>query len=125
MVFSISNYDELMALHRVVMEAKFSIDPNDSAIQGSPLVATISDQVVEALMNIEISKEGEASRVKWQKWREISPERREYQIIQAKIRAEASWKAWSFDEQTGYIKILVSPLTISEELINELINSIN
>jgi hypothetical protein len=125
MIFSISNYDELIALHRVVMEAKFSIDPNDPAIQGSPLVAIIADQVIEALMNVEISKEGEASRIKWQRWREISPERREYQIIQDKIRAEALWKAWSFDEQADYIKILVSPLTISEELINELINSIN
>jgi hypothetical protein len=123
MMFSISNYDELMALHRVVMEAKFSIDPNDSAIQGSPLVALIADQVVEALMSVEIGKEGEASRVKWQKWREISPERREYQIIQAKIKAEALWKTWSFDEQVNYIKFLVSPFQISDELINELISS--
>lgn len=123
MIFSISDYYELMALHRVVLEAKFSENPNNPAIQGSPFVATIANQVIEALMSVDISKEGESSRVKWQAWRTISPERREYQIVKAKIRAEALWKTWSFDEQVNYVRILVSPFQISDELINDLLSS--
>jgi hypothetical protein len=123
MAFSIDNYYELMALHRVIMEAKFSIDPNDLEIQRSPMVANIANQVVEALIDMEVSKEGESSRSKWQEWRKFSPDRREYKIVQAKIKSEALWKTWSFDEQKTYIKDLVSPLQISDELVSQLISS--
>lgn len=105
------------------MEAKFSTDPNNSAIQGSPYVATIANQAIEVLIEMEVSKEKESSRSKWQEWRRISPDRREYQIVQTKIKLEALWKTWSFDEQTTYVKDLVSPLQISDELINSLISS--
>lgn len=124
MNFSINDYYELMALHRVIMEAKFSTDPSDSAIQGSPYVATIANQAIEVLIEIEVSKEGESSRLKWQEWRKISPDRREYKIVQTKIKSEALWKTWSFDEQTTYIKDLVSPLQISDEMVSELISSV-
>lgn len=123
MAFSINNYYELMALHRVIMEAKFSIDPNDLEIQRSPMVANIANQVVEALIEMEVSKEGESSRSKWQEWRRFSTDRREYKIIQTKIKAEALWKTWSLDDQKTYVKDLISPLQISDELISKLISS--
>ncbi len=122
MVFSIDNYYELMALHRVIMEAKFSIDPNDLEIQLSPMVAKIADQVVEVLIEMEVIKEGESSRLKWQEWREISPDRREYQIVQTKIKSEVLWKTWSFNEQKTYVRNLFSPFQISDELISELVS---
>ncbi|BAZ04017.1 hypothetical protein [Calothrix sp. NIES-3974] len=122
MAFSINNYDELIALHRVVMEAKFSTDPNDPVIQGSPLVSTVANQVVEALIEMEVEKEGEASRLKWQEWRQLSPERREYQIIQAKLKSDFSWKKWNPDEQVKYVRDLASPLQVTDELISNLLN---
>jgi hypothetical protein len=122
MAFSIDNYDELRALHRVVMEAKFSAEPNDPVIQGSPLVSTVANQVVEALIEMEVGKDGETSRLKWREWRKISPERREYQIIQSKLKSDASWKTWNFNEQVKYVKDLASPLQITDELVSGLLN---
>lgn len=122
MAFSINNYDELIALHRVVMEAKFSAEPNDPLIQGSPLVSTVANQVVEALIEMEVEKEGEASRLKWQEWRQLSPERREYHIIQAKLKSDFSWKKWNPDEQVKYVRDLASPLQVTDELISNLLN---
>ncbi|NJN30586.1 MAG: hypothetical protein HC824_09260 [Synechococcales cyanobacterium RM1_1_8] len=122
MAFLIENYDELMALHRVVMEAKFSVEPNDPVIQGSPFVSTIANQVVEALIEMEVEKEGETSRLKWQEWRKLSPERREYQIIQAKLKSNTSWKTWNFDQQVKYVKDLASPLQVADELISNFLN---
>jgi hypothetical protein len=124
MAFLIDNYYELMALHRVIMEAKFNVDPNDLEIQLSPMVAKIANQVVEVLIEMEVSKNGESSRSKWQEWRKVSSDRREYQIVQTKVKSEALWKTWSFDEQAIYVKDLVSPLQISDELISELISSV-
>jgi hypothetical protein len=122
MSLSIDNYDELMALHRVIMEAKFSLEPNDVVIQGSPLVSAVANQVIEALIEMEVEKEGESARLKWQKWRQISYERREYQLIQSKLRSDTSWKTWNVDEKAKYVKDLASPLQISDELISELLN---
>jgi hypothetical protein len=122
MSLSIDNYDELMALHRVIMEAKFSLEPNDAVIQGSSLVSAVANQVVEALIEMEVGKEGEPARLKWRKWREISYERREYQLIQSKLKSDTSWKAWNVDEKVKYVKDLASPLQISDELISELLN---
>ncbi len=122
MTFLINNYNELMALHRVVMEAKFSLQPNDPGIQGSPLVSMIANQTIESLIEMEVEKEGEAARLKWQEWRKISPDRKEYQFIQAKLKSDASWKTWSFDEQAKYVKDLASPLEITDELVGDLLN---
>jgi hypothetical protein len=121
MIFSIDSYDELRALHRALMEAKFSESPNDPAIQGSPLLSSISNRVVEALIAIEITKEGEISRAKWQEWRQLTPIRREYKIVRAKLRSEAAWKNWSSPEKIKYVKDLISPLQASEEIIDTLL----
>jgi hypothetical protein len=120
MAFSIDNYDELMALHRTLMEAKFSKDPNDRVIQGSALVSNIANRVVEELTEMDIAREGEKGRLKWQEWRRISPERREYQIIQAKLKSE-SLSSLSSTEQVKYVKDLFSPLQVSDELIDKLL----
>lgn len=124
MVFSIDSYDELMALHRALMEAKFSESPNDPAIQGSSLLSSMADRVVEALITMEVSKEGELSRAKWQQWRLLTPARREYKIVQAKLRSESAWKNWSSSAQVKYVKDLISPLQASEEIIETLLTSV-
>jgi hypothetical protein len=125
MTFSIDNYDELMALHRALMEAKFSESPNDLAVQGSSLLSKIANNVVESLTAMDIEKDGESSTAKWQKWREVIPERREYKIVQAKLKSESSWIEWDQSEQIEYVQSLFSPLQASEEIISALLNSIN
>ncbi len=121
MALVIDNYYELLALHRAVMESKFSIDLNDPAIEGSPLVATVANQIVEALTEMEVAKEGEAARLKWQEWRKMSLDRREYKIVQAKLRSNTAWKTWRFDKQVKHVKDLASPLQVSDELIGNLL----
>ncbi len=125
MAFSIDNYDELMALHRALMEAKFSESPNDLAIQGSSLLSKIANNVVESLTAMDMEKEGESSIAKWQKWREIIPERREYKIVQAKLKSESSWIEWNRSKQIEYVQSLFSPFQASEEIICDLLNSVN
>ncbi len=125
MAFSIDNYDELMALHRALMEAKFSESPNDLAIQGSSLLSKIANNVVESLTAMDIERDGESSIAKWQKWREVIPERREYQIVQAKLKSESSWIEWDNSKQVEYVQSLFSPLQASEEIISALLNSMN
>jgi hypothetical protein len=121
MTFAIDNYYELLALHRTIMEAKFSADPNDSCIQGSPFVAAVANRVVEALIEMETHREGESAVAKWHDWRHISPERREYQMVESTLQSNPFWKTLGSAEQIKYVEDLVSPLQISHELIHQLI----
>jgi hypothetical protein len=123
-VFSIDSYDELLALQRALMEAKFSESPHNPAVQGSALLSSTSNHVFEALIAMEISKEGEIARAKWQEWRQLTPERREYKIVQAKLRSESAWKSWRSPEQVKYVQDLISPLQVNEEIIDTLLDSV-
>ena len=123
MEFSVSDHYELMALHRVIMEAKFAEDPNDPCIQGSPLVSAIADRVVESLIEMDINKYGEDSHLRWQEWRKVDLERREYKIIKTKLQSKDSLKNLDSDGYSEYVKCLFSPLQISDELIDQLLIS--
>jgi hypothetical protein len=124
MRFAVTDYYELLALHRVVMEAKFSDDPNDRAIQGSPFVAAIANRVLEALIAMDIEKEGESAGLRWQNWRQVTPDYRQYQITKTILQSNTVWKTWDFDDQVKYVKDLVSPLQISDELIETLLGMV-
>lgn len=59
------NYYELLALFRMLREAKFDSDPNDREIAGSPIAAEICEKTVEALIKADRSENAEK---KWREW---------------------------------------------------------
>jgi hypothetical protein len=70
MLLSITDYYELLALHRIVLEAKFHSDPDDRDIADSPIAAALANQIVEALQNAETlrgkpERAGEWERLAW------------------------------------------------------------
>jgi hypothetical protein len=105
------------------MEAKFNDFSNDPAIQGGSLIANIANSMVESLIAIDIEKNGESSVTKWQKWREIIPERREYKIAPAKLKSESNRLERQHSEQLEYMHSLFTSFRASEEIINNLLNS--
>lgn len=63
----ISDYHELLALHRSLIEAKFHPNPEDFHVSASPFVANISNRVVNALINIDAQKDP-AKKKSWEDW---------------------------------------------------------
>ncbi len=51
----VASYWELLALHNVLMEAKFHTDPNKPEIQVSPHVKSLANKVFDALISSQIS----------------------------------------------------------------------
>lgn len=67
----INDYYELLALHKALIEAKFSIDPNNRDISGSPIIAKLFNRVIEELIVAEEEKFKKNTRFKWERWLDI------------------------------------------------------
>lgn len=72
-VFQIDDYFELLALHRALLEAKFSPDPWDSHMHGNHHLANMANRVIETMMAMETEdkKLGLGGVMDWPKWRRV------------------------------------------------------
>lgn len=59
------NHNEILALFKMLIEAKFDSEPNNRDIAGSPLAAEICEKTVEALIKADKSENAEK---KWREW---------------------------------------------------------
>jgi len=125
MIFQISDYYKLLALHKALMEAKFSSATNDEAIAGSSYVAEIANQVVDALIQAEIEREEPDAAQRWNDWRQIDSNRREWFIALERAYEANSWPSWGFQDKERYSKILLSPFQVDEILLERFIELVN
>ena len=49
----LTDYHEIYALHRALLEGKFSRYPRDTAVCGSPFVASVANKTMDALIQKE------------------------------------------------------------------------
>ncbi len=109
----INDHNELLAMLRAIMEAKFEHSLN-SEIVGSPYLASVANRIVDALIKIE-KERGEFSSRKWENWRKIDSRRREWKLIRKRIKAVAQWGDWSVSERGKFLDLLLSPLVVGNE----------
>jgi hypothetical protein len=115
---AITDYYELLTLHRVIIEAKFSAPLHDTAIVASPFLATIADRVLNALIEKERQDNQPEKAEQWVAWRMISPERREWSIALTYAKdCGRHWQDWPKEQRHNYVQLLLSPFTISRELL--------
>ncbi|WP_269539542.1 hypothetical protein [Cerasicoccus fimbriatus] len=113
-LFVINTKTELLALHRVFIEAKFSLDPNDFDIGPSSIVSALYDSIFQAL-----KKDGQ----NWDKWLENQRPRilKAVKLGVARIQ-ECEWQKWSHERRVEYVSDYASPLTLSSAEIEMLIS---
>ena len=121
----ISDSNKLLALHRALMEAKFTSIANDEDVAGSSYVAEIATEVVDVLIQIEIKNERHDSVERWNKWLEIDSTRREWAIALSKAKKANYWENWTIQEKELYSKILLSPFKVSPILLQEFIKHVD
>lgn len=124
-MFAIDGYQELMVLHRALMEAKFSESLNDTAIGGSPILAEISNRVVDALIQESSGTDSTAySAESWRRWRTAASRVLELEVIRDRIQNTNKWPEWSQDEQRYYLSILLSPFEYDEDFLTSFMESL-
>ena len=106
---------ELVALDKVLREAKFSEQPYDSAIAGSPIVAELARRTRAALQQ-GVPTSGAAD--------EVQPGQREWTISLGTARRARLWSDWSQHEKRGYVRDLLSPYDVSDASVDRFINEV-
>jgi hypothetical protein len=117
----LDDFWELLALHNLIMEAKFHDNPNKPEIQVSPYVSSIAEKVLEALIAVENPPKGFSSE-SWIEWREASRDRREFRVLLNKIAEFKDWDNLEFSKKADFMEVVLSPLKASEQLKLEVIN---
>lgn len=66
----ITDYYELLALYKTILEAKFHLDPYNEYIAGSPIISNLLRRVLNEVIDEQI-KQGRSSAEEWDNWLKI------------------------------------------------------
>ena len=110
---------ELLALHKVFMEAKYHESPDNFDVQGSPIVEDLYERVFQLLLSTCSDKEQES----WKNWRNLDSHEHRIPNLKSRLKAihSSNWPK-DLEDKIDYVKSLVSPLIASDEKISELVS---
>lgn len=123
--FSVDDLDEMLALHRVFREAKFCTEPDDVEVADSPVVAKLFERLIVTLVAREVERDGEAARQRWAHWLAIDESRDEWNVAIRRARADARWTTFSTDERVSHVSLLLSPFTLSPDVVHRFVLAVN
>ena len=77
---------------------------------------------IDALIETKAPGKISNSKEKWDKYRQITRDRREWHCITKDITRRREWRKWTKDEKKEYLRIAFSPLVFTDkELLEELV----
>jgi len=124
-LFEVSDPLELMALWRLVSEAKFHENPEDTDIWGSPYVRELSQRISDGILRSH-QDSGNESRVRSHKeWVSSLPSNVVLPVVQARLKSDAMqpwWSAMTAVEKAEYAKSCVVPFEPTHEFILSLVS---
>lgn len=122
-LFVVSDEYELLALWRLVAEAKFQPEPEDADIWGSPYVHSLSKRIDDALFECAKSKGVEKAQ-RHLAWRASLESNVVLSVVKKNLKndvAGAQWKTWTMDEKIAYLRGCVAPFDMSATFAEQLI----
>jgi hypothetical protein len=123
-LFQISDPTELLALWRLVAEAKFQATPDDADLWGSPFVHSLANKISDAMMDA-YRVSGKLDDVeRHQQWLKSLPNNIVLPVVKAQLKRDAQSRQWpvSYQEKVTYVRGCVAPFLASEDFIRQLID---
>lgn len=120
-LFEVWDEYELLALWRLVAEAKFQSDPDDGDLWGSPYVHALSKRIGDALLQCANNKGDARPHLQWRASLESNVVLPVVRKNLQRDAANASWKAWTQDEKIAYLRGCVAPFEVPDALAEQLI----
>jgi len=124
-LFSVTDPIELLALWRLVAEAKFQAEPDDKDLWSSPYVHALAQRISDSLLqhykaegNIQL----ERSHLQWVA---SLPNNVVLPVIKAQLRNDAStqwWRKQSYEQKLAYVQGCVAPFQPDAEFLAGLIH---
>ncbi|WP_420348662.1 hypothetical protein [Pelagibius sp.] len=119
----LTDYHEIYALHRALLEGKFSRAPFSTEVTGSPFVASVANKTMDALIQKERDRGREDYARIWEERRQMSPKTHS-EYWEAAIRSlEGSeiWLTWSAEKKKEVAATVLSPFTASDDVMRRFI----
>lgn len=123
-LFSVEDPTELLALWRLVAEAKFQPDPDDADLWGSPYVHALAQRISDALLlSYETSGEQQAAETHTV-WVRSLPNNVVLPIVKAQLKRDAAtpwWLRQSHEQKSAYVRRCIAPFEVHSEFLEGLI----
>jgi hypothetical protein len=117
----INKDSDLMALHRAIVEAKFSEEPQDRCIPYSEILANLSSQIFDNIIET-LNDQNEPEQAEhWASARELDSEWVGYDNVKKRISETEVWVEISEKEQIELIKVICAPFHPNKDQISELL----
>jgi hypothetical protein len=123
-LFTVEDESELLALWRLVAEAKFAEHPDDKDLWGSPLVNALSKRLGEALREAARKSPTPGETERHDAWVESLRNNVVLAVVKQRLKEDAQsaqWRAFTFVEKAGYVRDCISPFLADDVLVKELI----
>ncbi len=108
----VTDKHELTALHRALFEAQFAATPHDRDVPGSPLLATLSNRIIDELTT---------SDPRWAEWRAASNHPDRVAIARNHLLNNPRWLTMSKADRIAQVHNQLAPLVPTEDLVASLI----
>ncbi|ARD22197.1 hypothetical protein [Shewanella japonica] len=117
----INKDSDLMALHRAIVEAKFSEEPKDGPIPYSEILANLSNQIFDNIIKT-LKEQNEPEQAEhWASIRGLDSEWVGFENIKKRIKETEVWIDLSEKEKVDLIKIICAPFQPNKEQVSELL----
>jgi hypothetical protein len=118
---TLSDIDDLLALHKGLMESRYCTTPYDSYVSGSPRLADIHRNVVAAIRSANLP--AGLSPDSWDKWLAIDEDRREWRVALDRAANSSRWQELDYSEKCEVATNLLSPFTVDEEVLGKFVEA--
>lgn len=123
MGITLSALDDLLALHKGLMESRYCTSPYDSYVSGSPRLADIHRSVVAAIRSA--NHPGGLSPDSWDKWLAITEDRREWGVALERALSSPGWKTLDYSGKCRRASNLLAPFDVDESLLDKFVKSMD
>lgn len=123
-IFEISDPVELLALWRLIAEAKFHENPEDTDLWRSPFVHSLSRKISDAMLESYrlAGKYGDVER--HEQWLNSLPDNVVLPAVKAKLKRDAQGRHWplTYEAKAAYVEGCIAPFLATNEFIRQMID---
>lgn len=81
--------------------------------------------MVTTLIAEEVARDGEGARKRWEQWLAIDESRDEWEAAIRRAKKDPRWATFSDDERIEYVRLLLSPFSMSSALVDRFVLAVN
>ena len=123
-LFSVLDSDELNALFRALLEAKFRREIPDTDLPSSRFVVAMIERVFEAQRNVALASGNPTMLANLDTWQKA--EENPLYVAAARERLKecpaSVWLRWSREERLRFVRQILSPLRAEQPLLEDLLS---